>query len=45
MCTGAVRPPVYRYSVHKAREALLEMPQDRATWDQRMALVRAAFGQ
>jgi hypothetical protein len=44
MCSGAVRPETYRYTIHKARQELLEMPQNRAEWDRRMDLVRAALG-
>jgi hypothetical protein len=44
MCTGRADKPTYYYSVHKARQDLLEMPQDRAEWDHRMAMVRAACG-
>ena len=42
MCSGAVRPETYRYSIHKARQQLLDMPQDRAEWDRRLELVRTA---
>jgi hypothetical protein len=44
MCVGAKEPAVYRYSIHKDREELLEMPKTRDEWDRRIALVRAAFG-
>jgi hypothetical protein len=43
MCRGAKHPAVYYATVHKARERLLEMPQTKAEWDERLALVRAAF--
>jgi predicted RNase H-like nuclease len=43
MCSGAARPETYRYTIHKSRQILLEMPQDRGEWDERMALVRDAF--
>lgn len=44
MCTGAVRPPVYRTVLHKDREKLLEMPQSEEEWHQRRALVLRALG-
>ncbi len=44
ICSGAARPKTYRYTTHKPRQQLLEMPRDRADWDQRMDLVRAAPG-
>ena len=44
MCSGAARPETYRYTIHKVRQELLKMPQDRAEWDQRMDMARAALG-
>lgn len=44
MCSGAARPETYLYSIHKPRERLLEVPQDRAERGRRMDLVRTALG-
>lgn len=44
MCSGAVRPEAYRYTIHKSRERLLEMPRDLAEWQRRLSQVRGALG-
>jgi hypothetical protein len=45
-CTGdtAARDDLYHYYLHAGRVRLAEPPKDRATWEARLASIRAALG-